>query len=202
VPITKTEEFLDKFSRDNSYYLSLPFLWSVEIPGLAGLTSAIDETTSKIANQGSWKTGGNAGGWGAGNILAARQVTIPPEQSTFLETGQQSRGGFMPGYGLQQRESFLSRNLAVNFIETIDDIVHLFFTPWAVALGVDGLTNFKLKTNILVKQYDNQLRVRKGYKFIDAFPTNVEGFTVTQEPEAVFPEKSVTFCFTDFVPDD
>ena len=203
MPITKTEHFLDKFSRENGYYLSLPFLWSVEIPGLGGLISAINAATSKVQNQGSWKAGSNsASSWGAGNILAARQVTIPPEQSTFLEVGQQSRGGFMPGYGLQQRESFLSRNLAINFIETIDDIVHLFFTPWAVALGINGLTDFKLKATILVKQYDNQLRVRKGYKFIDAFPTNVEGFTVTQEPEAVFPEKSVTFCFTDFVPDD
>ena len=74
------------------------------------------------------------------------------------------------------------------------------FTPWAVALGVHGLTDFKLKTNIIVEQYDNQGQKRKGYKFINAFPTNVEGFTVTQEPDATFPEKSVTFCFTEYVP--
>ena len=102
---------------------------------------------------------------------------------------------------MQQRESFLQRNLAVNFLETQYDIVHELFTPWAVAIGIDGLTNFGLKTNIYVYQWDNlKSRVRKGYKFINAFPTNVEGFTLTQEPEAGYPEKTVTFGFTDYEP--
>ena len=198
--ITDTGEFLDRFAQDNSYYLSLPFLWAVKIPGISGLTGAIDEACEKIQNQGQWRTGGNVNQLANGNLLAARSCTIPNEQSTFLEAGQENRGGFMPGYGMAQRESFLARNLAINFIETIDDIVHLLFTPWSIALGVNGLTDFKLKTNIIVEQYDNQGQKRKGYKFINAFPTVVEGFTVTQEPDATFPEKSVTFCFTEYVP--
>jgi hypothetical protein len=55
-----------------------------------------------------------------------------------------------------------------------------------------------LKTDILVRQYNNELQPRKGYRFINAFPTNVEGFTVTQEPDAIFPEKTVTFTFTNY----
>jgi hypothetical protein len=193
-----TRRFLTKLSQESPYYLSLPFLWTVSIPGLIGLTSAITSANQKIG-RGAWYPDLNPD-WGAGDLLAAREVTIPNETSTFLEAGQNSRGGFMPGYGLQQRESFLGRNLAVNFIETRKDIVHGFFTPWSVAVGVDGLTNFGLKADIYVKQYDNQKRLRKGYKFIDAFPTTVEGFTVTQEPEAYYPEKTVTFAFTDYAP--
>tara|TARA_R100000700_G_C3141357_1_gene123105 strand:+ start:363 stop:962 length:600 start_codon:yes stop_codon:yes gene_type:complete len=193
-----TRRFLTKLSQDSPYYLSLPFLWTVSIPGILGLTGSIASANSKIG-RGGWSPRA-AADWGAGSLLAAREVTIPNEQSTFLEAGQNSRGGFMPGYGLQQRESFLARNLSINFIETVEDIVHGIFTPWMIALGVDGLTNFGLKTDIYVKQYDNQKRLRKGYRFIDAFPTNVEGFVLTQEPEAVYPEKSVTFCFTDYAP--
>ena len=194
-----TRRFLGKLSQESPYYLSLPFLWTVSIPGLGGLAGSINTATSKIAGQGQWSARPVAD-WGSNNLLAAREVTIPNENSTFLEAGQNSRGGFMPGYGLQQRESFLTRNLSINFIETIDDIVHEFFTPWSIALGVDGLTNFGLKANIYVQQYDNLKRVRKGYKFIDAFPTNVEGFTLTQEPEAIYPEKTVTFAFRDYAP--
>ena len=195
-----TRRFLTKLSQERPYYLSLPFLWTVSIPGLLGLTGAINQATAKIARGGSAWTARPVPDWGTESLLAAREVTIPIENTSFLEAGQNSRGGFMPGYGMQQRESYLSRSLSINFIETIDDIVHRFFTPWAVAIGVDGLTNFGLKTNIYVYQYDNIKRVRKAYKFIDAFPTNVEGFTLTQEPEAVFPEKTVTFCFTDYAP--
>ena len=45
------------------------------------------------------------------------------------------------------------------------------------------------------RNYDNKSLC---YRFINAFPTNVEGFTVTQEPDAVFPEKTVTFTFTNY----
>ena len=198
MPITSTPEFLARFGNDSDYFLSHPFLFTVEIPGLAGLQGSINSTNNKLGGEGVWQAGGNLAKWGAGNILAARQITIPNEQSSFLEAGQNSRGGFLPGYGLQQRESFLCRNLAVNFLETEVDIVHSFFTPWSIAIGIDGLTNFSLKTDILIRQYNNLLQPRKGYRFINAFPTNVEGFTVTQEPDAVFPEKTVTFTFTNY----
>lgn len=198
MPVTPTPEFLSKFATDSDYYLSHPFLWTIEIPGLAGLASGINTTNNKLGGQGSWQASGNLQKWGAGNLLAARQVTIPSENSSFIEAGQNNRGGFLPGYGLQQRESFLGRNLAVNFLETEEDIIHSFFTPWSIAIGVDGLTNFDLKTDILVRQYNNELQPRKGYRFINAFPTNVEGFTVTQEPDAIFPEKTVTFTFTNY----
>ncbi len=195
-----TRRFLTKLSRERPYYLSLPFLWTVSIPGLVGLTGAINTVTGKVARGGGAWAARPLPDWGAESLLAARETTIPIENSTFLEAGQNSRGGFMPGYGLQQRESFLGRSLSITFIETIDDIVHRFFTPWSIAIGVDGLTNFDLKTDIYVYQYDNRKGIRKAYKFIDAFPTTVEGFTLTQEPEAMFPEKTVTFCFTDYQP--
>ena len=196
-----SRRFLDKLSLEAPYYLSLPFLWTVEIYNMPKLAGEINNTTTKIARWGRpWRANqGMAHDWGRQNILVAREATLPSEQSSFLEAGQNNRGGFMPGYGMQQRESYIQRSLALNFIETITDIVHEFFTPWSVAIGVDGLTNFDLKTNITVKQYDTQGRRRKGYMFIDAFPTVVEGFTLTQEPGAVYHEKTVTFCFTDYL---
>ena len=204
MPIVPTGEFLDSFAEDGSYYLSLPFLWSVQFVNIGELTGAINNATAKLQSQKTWAVGPpfSSGGGADKNLLAARQVTIPNEQSTFLEAGQNNRGGFMPGYGLQQRESFLTRTLAINFIETIDDIVHNLFTPWSIALSVDGLVNFGLRADIIVQQYDNQGNKRKGYKFIKAFPTNVEGFTVTQDPDAPFTEKTVTFSFKDYVPDE
>ena len=204
MPIVPTGEFLDSFAEDGSYYLSLPFLWSVEFVNIENLNSSINNATAKLQSQKTWAASSSFSGLKIDkkNILAARQVTIPNEQSTFLEAGQNNRGGFLPGYGLQQRESFLTRSLAINFIETIDDIVHNLFTPWSIALSVDGLVNFGLRADIIVQQYDNQGNKRKGYKFIKAFPTNVEGFTVTQDPDAPFTEKTVTFSFKDYVPDE
>ena len=195
-----TRAFLDKFSNDRQFFLSLPFLWSVEMPGSESLNSAINTANNKLLSQETWRATSEVGTSEVG-ILAARQVTIPGENAQFVETGQDNRGAFLPGYGVQQRESFLTRTLSINFIETINDMVHTIFTPWSIAISVDGLTNFDLKTDIIVKQYDNQLQLRKGYRFIEAFPTNVEGFTVTQDPDAAFTEKTVTFSFTDYVPD-
>ena len=200
MPISPPPDFLDAFAEDKGYYLSLPFLWSVQFTNASGLNGEISKACGKIATGGgAWSAKGNIE---ENHLLAARQVTIPPEQSTFFEAGQNNRGGFMPGYGLQQRESFLTRTISINFIETIDDIVHNLFTPWGIALGVDGMVNFGLRADIMVYQYDNQGNKRKGYKFIQAFPTNVEGFTVTQDPDAPFTEKTVTFAFKDYVPAD
>ena len=198
MPITPSPKFLDAFAEQKGYYLSLPFLWSVQFSNAGQLNGAITKACGKIATQGSpWTAKGNIE---QNHLLAARQVTIPPEQSMFFEAGQNNRGGFMPGFGLQQRESFLTRTLAINFIETIDDIVHNLFTPWGIAIGVDGMINFGLRADITVQQYDNKGNPRKGYKFVQAFPTNVEGFTVTQDPDAPFTEKTVTFSFKDYVP--
>ena len=109
------------------------------------------------------------------------------------EYGQENRGGFLPGYGVTQRESFLTRQLTINFIETDQDICHDFFTPWLIAIGIDGLINQQLKCNITLKQYNNQGKLRKGFIFDKAFPTNVEGGGTLSYADSEFIVKTVTF---------
>ena len=109
-------------------------------------------------------------------------------------------GGFLPGYALNKRVDFLSKNLAINFFDTIDDIEHFFFRPWMIALGIDGLLERNLLCpKVILRQYDNRMRLRKGYEFRELFPTNVEGYQLTYNDEE-FQEKSVTFAFRDYKP--
>jgi len=198
-PVT---DFLDAFSTDDKYFLSQPFLWKVWIgdsrPALEELKDAVDTACNKAGED-----------WRAltlpmdyerdGSILVAREVSIPNEATSFSEFGQENRGGFLPGYGITQRESFLSRQLSINFIETKVDIEHTFFRPWLIAIGIDGLINPKLKCTIVVTQYDNQMKKRKGFIFEDAFPTVCEPYTINYA-DADFTVKSVTFAFKNYKP--
>ena len=153
-------DFLQAFSSDSKYFLSQPFLWKVSIDG--DLSGAINSALQK----------GNEN-WSAnvqpslltknGAILVARSVNTPQESSVFAPQSVQNRGGFLPGYSLIERNDFLTRSFSINFIETEQDIEHGFMRPWMIALGIDGLINFGLKTNIVVKQYNNKGSMRKGY---------------------------------------
>ena len=182
-------DFLQAFSSDSKYFLSQPFLWKVSIDG--DLSGAINSALQK----------GNEN-WSAnvqpslltknGAILVARSVNTPQESSVFAPQSVQNRG-FLPGYSLIERNDFLTRSFSINFIETEQDIEHGFMRPWMIALGIDGLINFGLKTNIVVKQYNNKGSMRKGYIFEDSFPTAVEGYTIDHNSDD-FIEKSVTFA--------
>jgi|TARA_R110002020_G_scaffold118060_3_gene269970 hypothetical protein len=213
-PIT---DFLDAFSSgqeqaaygnqylDTSterFFLSQPFLWKVSIgtsrPGLEELKDAVDTACHKAGE--SWRALSLPVDYEKnGNLLVAQSIAIPNEATSFGEFGQENRGGFLPGYGITQRESFLSRGLSINFFETKVDIEHTFFRPWLIAIGIDGLINTKLKTTIVVTQYDNKMQRRKGFIFEDAFPTVCEPYNLAYT-EADFIVKSVTFGCRNYKP--
>lgn len=182
--------FLQAFSTDPNFFVSHPFLWKVSLD--TNVSGAINSALSK-ANE-SWSASVSPDTLTRnGTLLVARQMNIPQESSEFTPIGVENRGGFLPGYGLVQRTDFLSRSFTLNVLETGDDIEHGFFRPWLIALGIDGLTNFSLKSNITVTQYNNDGSRRKGYVFEDAFPTAVEGYNLTYE-DGDFIEKSITFA--------
>lgn len=194
-------DFLDGYSYSERFFLSHPFLWKVQFDYSSELIPAINTAIEKAYDK--------SDDWKAitepylftrnGNILVAREVTIPNENSQFDIAGSQNLGGFLPGYALNKRVDFLSKNLGINFFDTQDDIEHHFFRPWMIAIGIDGLINRKLLCNITLKQYNNRMQLRKGYKFIDVFPTNVEGYRLTYNDED-FIEKSITFAFKEYKP--
>ena len=192
-------DFLQAFSSESKYFLSHPFLWKVSFSSSSGgLWGAINSTLSK-----------NGDKWYSdvipdelqkdGAILVARQVTLPQESSVFAPQSVQNRGGFLPGYALIERNDFLTRSFSINFIETEKDIEHGFMRPWAIALGIDGMTNFDLRADIQVQQYNNEGDKKKGFKFLDAFPTAVEGYTLSHGSDE-FIEKSVTFGCKNYEP--
>ena len=192
-------DFLQAFSSESKYFLSHPFLWKVSFSSSSGgLWGAINSTLSK-----------NGDKWYSdvipdeleknGAILVARQVTLPVESSVFSPQSVPNRGGFLPGYALIERNDFLTRSFSINFIETEKDIEHEFMRPWSIALGIDGMTNFDLRADIQVQQYNNEGDKKKGFKFLDAFPTAVEGYTLSHSSDE-FIEKSVTFACKNYEP--
>lgn len=185
-------DFLQAFSGDARFCLSIPVLWTVSIDGVSEgsinsvLSEAGEEWVSKITPNAMTRSG---------NILPAQQVVIPQESSNFSPmTMGDSMGGFLPGYGLNNRVDFLSRAFSINFLETRNDLIHEYFTPWSIALSLQGLIESgpNLKATITFKQYTNGGEFRKGYQFKKAFPTAVEGFTMNYD-NTDFPIKSVTF---------
>jgi len=190
-------DFLQAFSSESKYFLSHPFLWKVKI--MDDISSAIN---SALTNGGEQKWQANVSPSDLskdGAILVARQVVLPVESSVFTPQSVPNRGGFLPGYALVERNDFLTRSFSINFIETQKDLEHGFMRPWAIALGIDGMTNFDLRTNIIVEQYNNKGKKKKGFKFLDAFPTAVEGYTLSHSSDE-FIEKSVTFGCKNYEP--
>ena len=205
-PNSPAEDFLDAYSRERQYFLSLPSLWKIEFnyTGNPNLWSHINETLEKAGER--WRVQSVPAAFTKnGNVLVAREVTVPPETTSFLTPGGEiNKGGYLPGFGVDQRANFASRNLVVNFFDTIGDIEHTFFRPWMIAIGIDGLIGRAigkslLCNNVVLRQYDNLGGVRKGYQFDDIFPTNVEGYTLNYDGED-YAEKSVTFAFKNYRP--
>ena len=195
-------DFLDGYSYSERFFLSHPFLWKVEFNYDSSLIPQINVAAAKsYPDSNQWRAISEPRLFERnGNILVAREVTVPNENSQFDIAGAQNLGGFLPGYALNKRVDFLSKNLAINFFDTQDDIEHTFFRPWMIAIGNDGLLNRKLLcTNVILRQYNNRMELRKGYIFDDVFPTNVEGYNLTYNDEE-FKEKSVTFAFKNYRP--
>jgi hypothetical protein len=187
------EDFLQAFSGDARYCLSIPVLWSVSIDGVSNdsinqyLQLAQEKWRAKITPNSMTKNG---------NILPAQAVTIPTEGANFGSSSiGENSGGFLPGYVLNSRQDFLSRSFSINFLETRKDLEHEYFRPWIIATSIKGLIEegANLKADITVKQYTNGGQLRKGYIFRKAFPTGVEGFTMDYQ-NTEFPVKSVTFA--------
>lgn len=185
-------EFFSAFANDNRFALHLPVLWSVTIDGVSegSINSFLDFAGEK------WqaKVSPNSMTRG-GNILVAQSVSLPSETSSFTNMEMNSMGGFLPGYGLQQRSSFLDRNFSVNFLETEKDIEHNFFRPWMIAIGIKGLVEQgeNLKGTMEVRQFTNSGRLMKGFRFKKVFPTAVEAFNLDYD-NTDFKIKSVTFA--------
>ena len=193
----ETLEFLDGYSNSEEFFLAHPFLWKVTFEYDASLLSNVNDA---IGNTDDWRAITEPDRFTRhGNVLVARSVTVPAENSQFDIAGSQNLGGFLPGYALNKRTDFLSKNLAINFLDTQDDIEHNFFRPWMIAVGIDGLINRRLLCNVTLRQYNNKMQIRKGYRFIEVFPTNVEGYTLSYNDET-FQEKSVTFAFKEYKP--
>ena len=188
-------QFLDKFSTDRRFSLPLPFMWEVFIDG-DGLVGEIQSVLSQYDLF--WTVEGPSK-WGNGGSLVAQEVTIPAESFEVMSMGAENRGGWMPGYGVTQRTDFLSRNITINFLETSKDIETNFFRPWTIAVGSAGLLNTKLRATINVNEYDKDNKIRKKYKFERAFPTNVEGYTLSYG-DGEFIMKTVTFSYHKYSP--
>jgi len=191
------DEFFSAFSQDNRFFLHLPVLWGVTIDGVTedAINSVLQDAGEK------WNAKTNPSNYTkSGNILVAQEVSIPNETSEFttLESGS-GMGGFFPGYGLNARSNFLNRSTAVNFLQTEDDIIHNFFRPWMIAIGIKGLVEYgtTLKSTMTVRQYKNSGEFVRGFRFRKAFPTAVEPFTLNYD-NTDFKIQSVTFACTNY----
>jgi len=197
-------QFLHNYSEHESFYLSHPFLWKVTFLYNQKLIGSINAALAKGQEESQWYAWRQPYDYSdnvIGNVLVARSVTVPNENTQFDVAGSMNQGGFLPGYAVNKRTDFLSKNLAINFFDTNDDIEHLFFRPWMIAIGIDGLMMRNLICNVELVQYDNIGRRRKGFRFIDVFPTNVEGYRLSYD-DTEFIQKSITFAFKNYEPID
>jgi len=184
----------------SKFYLSLPSLWKIEFSNAGMVKDHVDKALEKADEK--WRVKNTPEDFVKnGNTLVAREVTVPGETTEFLQAGADiNKGGFLPGFAVEKRQGFLTRTLGVNIFDTNDDLEHTFFRPWMIAIGIDGLLNRGLLCpNVILRQYNNKGEIRKGYNFIDVFPTNVEGYTIDYDNEQ-FMEKSVTFAFKNYAP--
>ena len=185
-------DFLNAFSRESKFCLSLPVFWTVTVDGVGAgsinsvLSKAGEKWQAKMTPKDMIKNG---------NLLVAQEVQLPNESSSFTPMSMGSTGGFLPGYGLESRSDFLSRNVVINILETNKDLEHNYFRPWMIALGIQGLveSGSNLKGTVEIKQYTNKGQFRKGFRFKKAFPTAVEGYSLTYD-NTDYKIKSVTFA--------
>jgi hypothetical protein len=185
-------DFLNAFSREAKFCLSLPVFWSVSIDGVGvgSINSVLESAQEK------WRaTTSPEEMTRNGNILVAQDVGLPDEQAVFGIASMNNAGGFLPSYVMNNRNDFLGRQLSVNILETNEDLEQNYFRPWMIAIGIKGLVENgpNLKGTMVIKQYDNQGNLRKGFKFNKVFPKSVEGYTLNYQ-NTDFKVKSVTFA--------
>lgn len=195
----KINEFFQTISKDYRGVLNLPVLWTVSIEGVTtrSITTVLEE-----AGQ-SWKSKISTFDMSSieGGILIAQEVTLPNEKSEFsIAESSQAMGGYLSPYVMNKRENFLSRTLAVNFLETQVDIEHYYFRPWMIALGIKGLIETgpnNLKATMEVKQFNNKGQLIKGFRFLKVFPVGIEGYNLKYDTTD-FKIKSVSFSCQDY----
>ena len=159
---------------NNNTGLPYPFAWTVRVsrgdsPG-AG-------TTSKV--------------W------TAQEVTIPGETTMYDNFGPENTGGWLPGYGVIKRESFLARTIVVNFFDVSEqnaDPEWDLYRPWAIEVADKGLVDQGVQNGtITCTLFDRAGLTRRTITGENAFPTACEGFTVNYGSQP-FTVKSVTFA--------
>ena len=186
--------FFNTFTTDKKFALNLPVFWTVNILGVEpdNINSVLSQAQEKWSANTSAMTMTKDG-----NILVAQEVNIPNEASRFDPYAPGSNmGGYLPGYGMASRTNFLNdRQISVNFLETQVDIDQNYFRPWLIALGIKGLIEHgpTLKATMIVKQYSNDGKLMKGFKFNRTFPTAVEGYRLDYD-NTDFKIRSVTFA--------
>jgi hypothetical protein len=74
------------------------------------------------------------------------------------------------------------------------DLEHTFFRPWSIAVGINGFIESgpPLKATMVVKQYDNKGKLRKGFKFTKVTPAKMESLSLDYD-NTTYTTKSVTF---------
>ena len=131
------------------------------------------------------------------SLWKAQEVTIPPEATMFDNFGVENRGGWLPGFGVIQRESFLSRNIVINFFDVSqkgEDPEWDLFRPWAIEVADNGLVDQSVQNGeITCTLYNNEGEIRREIQASHAFPTQCEGFTVNYGSQP-FTVKSITFA--------
>jgi len=185
-------DFLNAFSREAKFCLSLPVFWSVSIDGVS--TGSINSVLESAQEK--WRaTTSPEEMTRNGNILVAQNVSLPGEgySSSVSQIGA-DYGGFLPPNIMQARDNFGSRDVAVSFLETNVDLEHTFFRPWSIAVGINGFIESgpPLKATMVVKQYDNKGNLRKGFKFTKVTPAKMESLSLDYN-DTTHKIKSVTF---------
>ena len=131
------------------------------------------------------------------SLWKAQEVTIPPEATMFDNFGVENRGGWLPGFGVIQRESFLSRSIVINFFDVSkedEDPEWDLFRPWAIEVADKGLVDQGVQNGeITCTLYNNEGEIRRKIQALNAFPTTCEGFTVNYGTQP-FTVKSITFA--------
>jgi hypothetical protein len=185
-------DFLNAFSREAKFCLSLPVFWSVSIDGVS--TGSINSVLQSAQEK--WRaTTSPEEMTRSGNILVAQNVTLPGEgYSNGVASFGGGSGGFLPANIMEARDHFGSRDVAVSFLETNVDLEHTFFRPWSIAVGINGFIESgpPLKATMVVKQYDNKGNLRKGFKFTKVTPAKMESLSLDYD-NTTYTVKSVTF---------
>ena len=112
-------DFLSNYSVGGppKFYLSLPTLWKIQFSGAENVQGAVDKACTKAGEQ--WRVKNTPEEFEKnGNTMVAREVSVPSETTEFLEAGGGiNKGGFLPAFGVEKRQGFLTRTVAVNIFD-------------------------------------------------------------------------------------